>query len=165
RKFAVSALARYTPRDFIKMVEAHGIAYHEKALGQLFCDGSALQIIAMLTAEMAKAGAVLRLATTIEAVERDDTGYTVRLSSGPVRCTSLVIATGGKSIPKMGGTAFGYRLAQQFGLGVTETRPGLVPLTFEPRMLENLAPLAGVSTDVAVRCGKARFEEAMLFTH
>ena len=164
-KFAVSALARYTPRDFIKLIEAHGIAFHEKALGQLFCDGSALQVIAMLTAEMARAGVVLRLSTAVERVEKIDGGFSVRLSSGEVRCTSLVIACGGKSIPKMGATAFGYQLAQQFGLRVTETRPALVPLTFEPRILERLAPLAGVSTDVAVSCNKKRFEEAMLFTH
>jgi predicted Rossmann fold flavoprotein len=163
-KFAVSALARYTPRDFIRRVEAEGIAYHEKALGQLFCDGSALQVIAMLTADMSRAGVVLRLTTTVEGVEKTDAGFAVRLSSGPVTCRSLVIACGGKSIPKMGATAFGYQLAQQFGLEVTETRPALVPLTFEPRILEWLAPLAGVSTDVAVSCRKKRFEEAMLFT-
>jgi predicted Rossmann fold flavoprotein len=164
-KFAVSALARYTPRDFIKLIGAYGIAYHEKALGQLFCDGSALQVIAMLTAEMTRVGAVLRLSMTVEGVEKSDDAFSVRLSSGEIRCKSLVIACGGKSIPKMGATAFGYQLALQFGLRVTETRPALVPLTFEPRILERLAPLAGVSTDVAVSCRKKRFEEAMLFTH
>lgn len=164
-KFAVSALARYTPRDFIKLIDAQGIAFHEKALGQLFCDGSALQVVAMLTAEMARANAVLRLSTTLEGVDKTDDGFAMRLSSGPVTCRSLVVASGGKSIPKMGATSLGYHLAQQFGLRVTETRPALVPLTFEPRILEHLAPLAGVSTDVAVSANKRRFEEALLFTH
>ena len=164
-KFAVSALARYTPQKFVSLINKHGIAFHEKALGQLFCDGSALQVIAMLTVEMADAGAVLRLSTTVERVEKTDSGFVVGLSSGEVRCASLVVASGGKSIPKMGATGFGYQLAQQFGLRVVETRPALVPLTFEPRMLELLAPLAGVSTDAIVSCGKRRFEEALLFTH
>ena len=164
-KFAVSALARYTPQKFVSLINKHGIAFHEKALGQLFCDGSALQVIAMLTVEMAEAGAVLRLSTTVERVEKTDSGFVVGLSSGEVRCASLVVASGGKSIPKMGATGFGYQLAQQFGLRVVETRPALVPLTFEPRMLELLAPLAGVSTDAIVSCGKRRFEEALLFTH
>ena len=164
-KFAVSALARYTPQKFVSLINKHGIAFHEKALGQLFCDGSALQVIAMLSVEMAEAGAVLRLSTTVERVEKTDAGFTVGLSSGEVRCASLVVASGGKSIPKMGATGFGYQLAQQFGLRVVETRPALVPLTFEPRMLELLAPLAGVSTDAIVSCGKRRFEEALLFTH
>jgi predicted Rossmann fold flavoprotein len=164
-KFAVSALKRYTPERFIALVRAYGIAFHEKALGQLFCDGSSVQVVNLLTAEMGKAGVTLELATTIEAVERADAGFRVRLSSGEVSATSLVIATGGKSIPRMGATGLGYRLAEQFGLAVTETRPALVPLTFEPRMLERLAPLSGISTDATVTANGRSFREALLFTH
>ena len=164
-KFAVSALKRYTPERFIALVRAYGIAFHEKALGQLFCDGSSVQVVNLLTAEMGKAGVTLELATTIEAVERADAGFRVRLSSGEVSATSLVIATGGKSIPRMGATGLGYRLAEQFGLAVTETRPALVPLTFEPRMLERLAPLSGISTDAIVTANGRSFREALLFTH
>jgi predicted Rossmann fold flavoprotein len=163
--FAVSALKRYTPERFIALVRAYGIAFHEKALGQLFCDGSSVQVVNLLTAEMGKAGVTLELATTIEAVERADAGFRVRLSSGEVSATSLVIATGGKSIPRMGATGLGYRLAEQFGLAVTETRPALVPLTFEPRMLERLAPLSGISTDAIVTANGRSFREALLFTH
>jgi predicted Rossmann fold flavoprotein len=164
-KFAVSALKRYTPERFIALVRAYGIAFHEKALGPLFCDGSSVQVVNLLTAEMGKAGVTLELATTIEAVERADAGFRVRLSSGEVSATSLVIATGGKSIPRMGATGLGYRLAEQFGLAVTETRPALVPLTFEPRMLERLAPLSGISTDAIVTANGRSFREALLFTH
>jgi len=164
-RFAVSALARYTPQRFIDLVKSYGIAFHEKTLGQLFCDGSAVQIITLLTGEMEKAGVTLALSTTIERVEKTDDGFAVRLSSGSLTCQSLIIASGGKSIPKMGATGLGYQLAEQFGLGVTETRPALVPLTFEPGALERLAPLSGISTDVTVACGKQRFAEALLFTH
>src|SRR5690348_15996156 len=122
-KFAVSALSRYTPQKFIDLVRSYGIAFHEKTLGQLFCDGSAVQIINLLTSEMGKAGAQLELGATIEAVEASRAGFSTRLSSGQVEATSLIVATGGKSIPKMGATNFGYRLAEQFGLKSTETRP------------------------------------------
>ena len=134
--FCISALKRFTARDFIKRVDARGIAYHEKTLGQLFCDGSAQQIIDMLTDDMAAAGVEMRLETQVFDIAKTGSGFHVRLSSGPVECQSLVIATGGKSIPKMGATSFGYRVAEQFGLAVTETRPALVPLTFEPHMLD-----------------------------
>ena len=164
-KFAVSALKRYTPDRFIALVRSYGIAFHEKTLGQLFCDGSSAQVVNLLTSEMGKAGAMLELATTIEAVEKSETGFRVRLSCGEVEASSLVIATGGKSIPKMGATGLGYRLAEQFGLNVTETRPALVPLTFEPRILERLAPLAGISTDATVTANGKSFREALLFTH
>jgi len=164
-RFALSALSRYTPETFIALVKAYGIAFHEKTLGQLFCDGSSIQIVNLLTAELQKAGATLQLETTIDGVSKTDDGFAVATSSGPVRCRSLIVATGGKSIPKMGATNFAYRLAEQFGLAVTETRPGLVPLTFEPTMLEKLAPLAGIAADVTVACGKRRFAEALLFTH
>ncbi len=161
-KFAVSALRRYRPADFVAWVERHGIAWHEKTLGQLFCDGSAKEIIQGLLDDMAAAGVVLRLGQTVERIEKTGTGFRL---NGSLDCASLVIATGGKSIPKMGATGFGYDVARQFGLALTETRPALVPLTFDVSLLERLKPLAGVAVDVRVSCGKARFEEAMLFTH
>ncbi len=164
-RYAVSALARYTPSRFIALVERHGIAFHEKALGQLFCDGSSRQIVNLLTAEMAQAGATLQLSTSIEGVEKTGSGFALSLSSGTVTCDALIVATGGKSIPKMGATGLGYDIAARFGLRVTETRPALVPLTFEPRMLERLAPLSGVATDVTVTANRRSFAEAMLFTH
>ncbi|HVX80746.1 MAG TPA: aminoacetone oxidase family FAD-binding enzyme, partial [Devosiaceae bacterium] len=164
-KFAISALRRYTPQHFIALVERYGIAYHEKALGQLFCDGSSQQIINLLTSELGHVGAALALGTTVESVDKGDEGFLVRLSSGPVGSTSLVIATGGKSIPKMGATGLGYDLARQFGLAVTETRPGLVPLTCEPGALERLKPLAGISAEVDAEANGRRFREALLFTH
>ena len=164
-KFALSALSRYTPQDFIALVKRYGIAFHEKTLGQLFCDGASQQIINMLTAELRTAGATLELGVAIETVEKTEAGFLVQLSSGPVTAQSLVIATGGKSIPKMGATGLGYRLAAQFGLAVTETRPALVPLTFEPRILERLAPLSGIAVDAAVAANGKSFREALLFTH
>lgn len=163
--FCISPLARYTQRDFIAKVERRGIAYHEKTLGQLFCDGSARQIIDMLVEEMTEAGVVLRLGTSVSDVAKTDEGYVVDLDGGAVLCRSLVVACGGKSIPKMGATGFGYDIAAKFGVGVVETRPALVPLTFDPMTLEKLAPLAGVATDAEVSCGKTTFAEAMLFTH
>jgi predicted Rossmann fold flavoprotein len=164
-KFAVSALSRYTPQKFIDLVKAYGIAFHEKTLGQLFCDGSSVQVVNLLTSEMGKAGAKLELGATIESVETSKGGFTVRLSSGEVEASSLIVATGGKSIPKMGATNFGYRLAEQFGLKSTETRPALVPLTFEPRILERLSPLSGIAVDSTVSANGKTFREAMLFTH
>ncbi len=163
--FCISALSRYTQRDFIKLVEKYRIAYHEKKLGQLFCDGSATQIIDMLLDEMHRYGARLQLETAIETVEKTDRGFVIRHSGGTVSAKSLVIATGGKSIPKMGATGFGYDVATRFGLRIVETRPGLVPLTFEPHLLERLKPLAGVAVDAVVSCKKTKFAEAMLFTH
>jgi predicted Rossmann fold flavoprotein len=164
-RFCISALKRYRPADFIALVERHGIAWHEKTLGQLFCDGSARQIIEMLVGEMRQAGAELRLSTTVERIERAEPGFRLAAGGRAVACAALVIATGGKSIPKMGATGFAYEVARQFGLRVTETRPALVPLTFEPGLLSTIAPLAGVAADVRASCGKARFDEAMLFTH
>lgn len=163
--FCISALRRYTPRDFIALVETHGIAWHEKTLGQLFCDGSARQIVAMLTGLIAAAGVELRLATAVTAVEKTGAGFTLKAGERAVTCEALVIATGGKSIPKMGATGFAYDLAARFELAVVPTRPALVPLTFEVGMLEKLAPLAGVAVDARVAHGKTRFDEAMLFTH
>ncbi|MBN9345207.1 MAG: NAD(P)/FAD-dependent oxidoreductase [Devosia sp.] len=164
-KFAVSALSRYAPQKFIDLVKSYRIAFHEKTLGQLFCDGSSVQIVNLLTSEMGKAGAELELGVAIETVERAEGGFRVQLSSGPVETASLVVATGGKSIPKMGATNFGYRLAEQFGLAFTETRPALVPLTFEPRILERLGPLSGIAVDSTVSANGKTFREAMLFTH
>lgn len=164
-KFALSALRRYRPRDFIALVERHGIAYHEKTLGQLFCDGSARQIIDMLLTEMKAAGVTLRLETSFQDLAKTETGFEVELSSGKVRCASLVVASGGKSIPKMGATGLGYDIARQFGLNIVETRPALVPLTFEAGMLARLTPLSGVALDAVVAHGKTRFREGMLFTH
>jgi predicted Rossmann fold flavoprotein len=163
--FAISALRRYTQRDFIALVERHGIAYHEKTLGQLFCDGSSRQIVDLLLNEMRQADVELRLSTSVQSVEKTPEGFSLRLSQGVVQCRSLVVASGGKSIPKMGATGFGYDLAQQFGLNIVETRPALVPLTLEPSMLERLTPLAGVAVDAVAGCGKTRFAEALLFTH
>jgi predicted Rossmann fold flavoprotein len=164
-KFCVSALRRYRPANFIELVKKHGVAFHEKTLGQLFCDGSSKEIIAMLLDEMADAGVVLRLETAIQGVDRQGEGFVVELSSGSVACASLVVATGGKSIPKMGATGVGYEIARQFGLAIIEPRPALVPLTFEARTLERLSPLSGVSVDAVVASGKTKFREGMLFTH
>ncbi|WP_300574778.1 NAD(P)/FAD-dependent oxidoreductase [Phenylobacterium sp.] len=164
-RFCISALRRYRPKDFIALVDRYGIAHHEKTLGQLFCDGSARQIIDMLLAEMAQGGVELRLQTAIEAIARTETGFALTVGGQAVTCQSLVIATGGKSIPKMGATGFGYEVARQFGLRVTETRPALVPLTFDVSLLERTSPLAGVAVDATVAAGKTRFAEALLFTH
>jgi hypothetical protein len=164
-RFCISALSRYGPTDIVALFERHGIAWHEKTLGQLFCDGAATQVVDLLKAELAEAGATLRLATPVLRVEQSAEGFHLSLPTAEAACEALVVASGGKSIPKMGATAFGYQVAEQFGVGVVETRPGLAPLTFEAALLERLKPLAGVSLDVRVTCGKRRFEEAMLFTH
>jgi hypothetical protein len=164
-RFAISALSRYRPADFIALVERHDIAWHEKTLGQLFCDGSARAIIDMLLAEMQAAGVVLRLNAAIDRIETAEAGFELAVGGGRIGCAALVIATGGKSIPKMGATGFAYEVARQVGLAVTETRPALVPLTFDPHLLDRTRPLSGVAADVRVSCGQARFEEAMLFTH
>jgi predicted Rossmann fold flavoprotein len=163
--FAKSALARYTPRDFVDLVERHGIAWHEKTLGQLFCDESAKDIIRMLLAELRAAGAELQLQTEISSVEKMPGGFRLATSSGTVEAGAVVVATGGKSIPKMGATGFAYRIAEQFGLTMTETRPALVPLTLDPVQLEKLAPLSGIGVPAEVRHGKTSFREALLFTH
>jgi predicted Rossmann fold flavoprotein len=163
--FCISALSRYTQRDFIALVERHGIAYHEKTLGQLFCDGSARLIIDMLVSEMQDRGVELVLSTEVRDVDKTAEGFVLALSTGTVACRSLVVACGGKSIPKMGASGFGYELAARFGVAVVETRPALVPLTFDARTLERLAPLAGNAVDAEIACGKTRFSEAMLFTH
>ena len=174
-RFATSALKRFSQHDFVKRVDRAGIAWHEKTLGQLFCDDSAKQIIRMLTDDMRDAGAVLSLGVSVERVARVADGFEAALSDGlVVRAKSLVLATGGKSIPKMGATGWACETARGFGLRVTETRPALVPLTFEAGLLEQLTPLAGVAVDVSVsvipasispKGGRPTFNEAMLFTH
>jgi len=165
-RFAASALGRYTPADFIARVDKAGIAWHEKTLGQLFCDDSAKQIIRMLIDDMRAAGIDLRLGTAVETYGRSGDRFDLTLSDGSaVSAASLVVASGGKSIPKMGATGWGYEVARHFDLAVTETRPALVPLTFEQGLLEQTTPLAGVAVDAVVSHGKTRFEEAMLFTH
>ncbi|MGO4408707.1 MULTISPECIES: NAD(P)/FAD-dependent oxidoreductase [unclassified Brevundimonas] len=175
-RFALSALKRFTQHDFLKMVERHGIAWHEKTLGQLFCDDSAKQIIRMLTDEMKAAGVTLSLGLGVTSIARSGDRFEVELDDGArVSAASLVVATGGKSIPKMGATGWGYEVARQFDLRLTETRPALVPLTFEPNLLEQLTPLAGVAVNAVVKTASSSpkgdrpketsFEEAMLFTH
>lgn len=161
--FAKSALARYTARDFLALVESHGIAWHEKTLGQLFCDGSAKQIVAMLLEECAKGEVDLRCGEEIASVEQAG-GFTVTTQSGRFRAPSLVIATGGPSIPKMGASGYAYDLARQFGLKVVEPRPALVPLTLGGEEVL-FRDISGVSSAVVTSAGKARFAEAALFTH
>ena len=162
--FAVSALARYTPADFLALVGAHRIGWHEKTLGQLFCDGSARAIVAMLLSECAAAGVQVRLQTRIHEVSRSER-FRVASSAGDVHAASLILATGGLSIPKMGATGFSHDLAARFGLPLVAPRPALVPLTLAAGDLERTQPLSGVSLPVAASCGKAAFREAMLFTH
>ncbi|PZO02918.1 MAG: aminoacetone oxidase family FAD-binding enzyme [Alphaproteobacteria bacterium] len=181
--FAASALKRYTPADFIAMVDRHGIAWHEKTLGQLFCDDSAKQIVRMLTDGMRARGVTLRLGTGVAELEQAGDRFHITLSDGTrMAASSVVVASGGKSIPKMGASGWGYDLARRFGLRVTETRPALVPLTFETGLLETLKALAGVAVEVEVksdpapapregvpatahRRDMATFREGMLFTH
>jgi len=162
--FARSALARYTQHDFIALVAKHRIAFHEKTLGQLFCDGSARQVVAMLLAECGAAGVDLRLNHRITDVTRADR-FTVATDHGAFAAESLVLATGGLSIPKMGATGFAHDLARRFGLPIVEPRPGLVPFTFAGADLELMRPLAGVALPGVARCGRAAFPEAILFTH
>ena len=162
--FAKSALAAYTPADFIALVEKHRIAYHEKTLGQLFCDGSAQQIARMLEVECCQAGVQVRTGVAIDAVTNHQ-GFSVRAGQEQFRSSSLVVATGGLSIPKMGATSFGYDLARQFELKIVEPRPALVPLLFNSQDRQSYSDLPGVSAEVAASVGKQRFREKMLFTH
>ncbi len=164
-RFALSALKRFTQWDFIARMDGAGIAWHEKTLGQLFCDGSAKQVVAMLLGDLGAAAGELRLNTAVQGVARAGDGFEVALSSGTVRAQSVIVATGGKSIPKMGATGLGYQIAAQFGLTVTETRPALVPFTFGPQDLNWIAPLAGLALPVRAQAGGSSFDEAMLLTH
>ena len=165
RHFCKSAFTRYTQDDFVQLVTQHQIAFHEKKLGQLFCDDSAQQIIDMLLDECRDAGAELRLNTSVQRVEASADGYLVDTGDQQISCQSLVIATGGLSIPKIGATRFGYDIAQQFGLKVTAVKPALVPLTFQADFLERCRALSGLSVDAEVRHGKTMFREGLLFTH
>jgi len=164
-RFALSALKRFTQWDFIARMDAAGIAWHEKTLGQLFCDGSATQVIEMLGRDMEHAGVTLWLGCRLGDVRRVADGFEVETARGSQRARAVVVATGGKSIPKMGATGYGYRVAESFGLPIVETRPGLVPLTFAEQELSWMRPLAGVSVPGRVSSGRTGFDEAMLFTH
>ncbi|MGB4107355.1 MAG: NAD(P)/FAD-dependent oxidoreductase [Alphaproteobacteria bacterium] len=163
--FSKSALSQYTQQDFIALVQRHGISHHEKKLGQLFCDESSSQIIDMLLKEAKDAGVILQVGTKIHDIQSAPGGYNVQTSRGEVFCASLVIATGGLSIPKIGATNFGYEIAIKFGLNVIAPRAGLVPLTFDGPMLEKCKALSGLSVEAHVRCGKTIFNEGLLFTH
>jgi predicted Rossmann fold flavoprotein len=164
-RFALSALKRYTQWDFIARLDTAGIAWHEKTLGQLFCDGSAKEVVALLTGDLAAVGGELWLSCALGGVRREGAGFAVETARGQVHAASVIVATGGKSIPKMGATGFGYQLAESFGLPLVETRPALVPLTFAEQELGWMAPLAGVALPARVGCGRVTFDEAVLLTH
>ena len=164
--FAKSALARYTPEDFLALVRKHRIAYHEKTRGQLFCDRTARDILSMLEAECGAVGVRIALQTSIRTVEnKDGAGFLVRATNEDFHAPALVVATGGLSIPKIGATAFGYDLARQFGHAIREPRPALVPFLWSPGDSAKYRDLAGVSAEVVASCGKQSFREKMLFTH
>jgi predicted Rossmann fold flavoprotein len=163
--FCKSALARYTPADFVGLVDRHRIAWHEKELGQLFCDDSSKQIVGMLQSECAAAGVRIETSCTIERVQHGDGGFTLQTTLGTFVAPALVVATGGLSIPSMGASGFGYELARQFGHRVLPTRAGLVPLTLSGTHQERMADLAGVALPVEARCNGAHFSNAMLITH
>jgi len=165
--FCKSALARYTQWDFIEMVSRHGVPYHEKKLGQLFCDNKASDILGMLLDECEQAGVDLRLETAVQTIDNADGGYQLLTDAGPVTCQSLVIATGGLSIPTLGASGFGYQVARQFGHSVLPTRAGLVPFTItEPQLKSMCEALSGTSVeDCLVSCNGQTFRENILFTH
>lgn len=163
--FCKSALARYTQWDFMAMVERHGIAYHEKELGQLFCDESSKLIVNMLVKECQEAGVDIQTNCRITQVVKTASGFELTTSGGAIHCESLVVASGGLSIPKMGASGFGYELARQFGIKVLDTRAGLVPLTFEGKALQRYADLSGVALPVTASVRNQKFTVGMLFTH
>lgn len=163
--FCRSALARYTQWDFISLVDAHGIAWHEKELGQLFCDGSSKLILKMLLDECADAGVQIQLDCEISQVDKTDSGFHLETSHGVWNCESLVVASGGLSIPKMGASGFGFELARQFGHNLHPSRAGLVPLTLSGRPLEQLTPLAGLAHTARASVGNHSFTQPVLFTH
>ncbi|MDY0902728.1 NAD(P)/FAD-dependent oxidoreductase [Pantoea agglomerans] len=164
--FCKSALARYTQWDFIDLVNRHGIAWHEKTLGQLFCDDSAQQIVDLLLAECDKGNVTLRLRSEVLSVARDESGYTLQLNGSTVQAEKLVIASGGLSMPGLGATPFGYKIAEQFGLSVFPTRAALVPFTLHKPLLEQLQTLSGVALETTIDAQDGtRFKESMLFTH
>jgi len=162
--FHKSALARFTPQDFLLLVEKHGIPYHEKKLGQMFCDGSARDIVRMLRRECADARVEIRVNCDVRAVEKN-TAFRIETSQGSFECKSLVIATGGLSIPKIGATDFGYRLARQFGLRIAPTKPALVPLILSEQERAVFSPLTGISIDAVVSLRDQQFHESILVTH
>ena len=162
--FCKSALSRFTPNDFLSLVEKHRIAWHEKTLGQLFCDGSAKQIVAMLLEECAAAGVEIKTGLKVVDVTRPDM-FRVETDQGYFAAETVVLATGGLSIPKMGATGVSHDIAHRFGLGLTDIRPGLVPLTFAPDLLARTQPISGVSLPVIASIARKSFREAMLFTH
>jgi predicted Rossmann fold flavoprotein len=162
--FCKSALARYTPADFIALVEKHGIAWHEKKLGQLFCDESSQQIIDMLLHECTDAGVEIRCECQVKSVDRDD-GFTIQTNHGQFVASSLVIATGGLSIAPLGATDFGYRIARQFGLQIELPRPALVPFTLTAAVQRQLTALSGISLEALVSCDGVEFRENILITH
>lgn len=163
--FCKSALNGFSQHDFIALVEKYRIAYHEKTRGQLFCDDPSQQIIDMLLDECGAAGVTLHPATKISSIAKGEDGFSVITDRGEMRARSLVVATGGPSIPKMGSSGFGYKVAEQFGLKIVPPRAGLVPLTFDEALLASSKDLAGVSVETVVTCNGAHFDEAMLFTH
>ncbi|MGB7553565.1 MAG: NAD(P)/FAD-dependent oxidoreductase [Candidatus Korobacteraceae bacterium] len=164
--FCKSALARYTPADFIGLVEKHEIPYHEKKLGQLFCDRSAQEIVEMLEAECRAAGVQIFVKTRpLEVQRRSGKGFVVRTEAGELQADALVVATGGLSIPKIGATSFGYEIARQFGINIRECRPALVPFVFNAQDRQNYCDLAGVATEVTVSVGRRQFSEKLLITH
>lgn len=163
--FHKSALKRYQPRDFIALVDKHNIAFHEKTLGQLFCDESSNEIIQMLLSECEDAGVEIITETVIQGIDKKEENFEVVLDDGVKTCASLVVATGGLSIPKMGATGWGYDVARQFNLKVVDPVPALVPLTFGEDFIFDFRTLSGVSVEAEVTCGKSTFKEALLFTH
>lgn len=162
--FCKSALSRYAPSDFIALVEKHGISYHEKKLGQLFCDGSSRQIVAMLTAECAAAGVTIALNCSVHRVCKSER-FELETTNGTMSCQSLVIASGGLSIPKMGASGYGHQVAKEFGIRLTPTRAGLVPFTFSAEVRSEYEELAGVSFPIEAFFERAHFQENILFTH
>jgi predicted Rossmann fold flavoprotein len=164
-EFCRSALERYSPRDFVDLVESHGIAWHEKTLGQLFCDRSSQQIIDMLRSECAKGRVEWWQPCDVQGLRHDGSTFRLETSRSSVETASVVIATGGLTVPKIGATPFAYKIAEQFGLAVVPPKPALVPLSFEPAFLAQFAELSGVSMDVSVRCAGGSFRENLLFTH
>ncbi|AHF65591.1 MULTISPECIES: NAD(P)/FAD-dependent oxidoreductase [Pseudomonas] len=163
--FCKSALARYTQWDFIEMVAKHGVPYHEKKLGQLFCDNKSSDILEMLLEECRQAGASLHMDTSVQQIEKTETGYRLETTLGTLSCESLVIATGGLSIPTLGATGFGYQIGKQFGHRLLPTRAGLVPFTITDQLKELCSELSGTSVDCLVSCNDTSFRENILFTH
>jgi len=163
--FCRSALARFTPRDFIAIVEKHGIAYHEKTLGQLFCDDSSKQVIELLKKECEDGGVTWMRPCGVTDVVKSDAGFEIGTEEGVVRAASLVVASGGLTVPKIGATPFAYKLAEQFGLAVVPPKPALVPLAMDEPWLKHYGELSGLSLEVEITCGGRKFREAMLITH